>query len=93
MPHLRFVVNFEMKRQRGIYWRWGFKPFWTMRIIRKTIKYFSRGVLLLTVITVSYFGFRYWTRNMKPDDLITVESRFMQYACGDENDDHSNSKG
>ena len=58
-----------------------------MRIFSKILKYFGRGLLLLTLIAISYFGFRYWTRNMKSDDLIAVEAHFMQYACGDENDD------
>jgi hypothetical protein len=58
-----------------------------MRIIKKILKYFGLGLLLLTTIGIGYFGFRYWTRNMKSDDLITIEATFMQYACGDENDD------
>jgi hypothetical protein len=61
--------------------------FGQMRIVKKILKYFGLGLLLLTVIGVGYFGFRYLTRNMKSDDLITIEATFMQYACGDENDD------
>lgn len=58
-----------------------------MRIFKQILKYFGLGLLLLTVISLGYFGFRYWTRNMKSDDLITIEATYMQYACGDENDD------
>jgi hypothetical protein len=58
-----------------------------MRIFRNILKYFARGLLLLTMIVISYFGFSYLTRNIKAEDLITVEAYFMQYACVDENDD------
>lgn len=58
-----------------------------MKILKGILKYVGLGLLLLIVIGAGYFGFRYWTRNLKSDDLITVEATFMQYACGDENDD------
>src|SRR5688500_16962107 len=63
-----------------------------MRIIKKILKYSGLGRLLLTVSGVGYFGFRYWTRNMQSDERITIEETFMQYACGDENDDMQISK-
>lgn len=58
-----------------------------MRIIKKMLKYFGLGLLWLTILGVGYGGFRFWTRNMKSDDLISIEATYMQYACGDENDD------
>ena len=43
--------------------------------------------MTITTLTVGYFGFFYFTRNLKSDEVIIIDAYFMQYACGDENDD------
>jgi hypothetical protein len=58
-----------------------------MNIVKKILKWMKLGLLTITVLTVGYFGFFYLTRNLKSDDVIIIEAYFMQYACGDENDD------
>jgi len=58
-----------------------------MSIIKKILKSTKLGLLTISILTVGYFGFFYLTRNLKSDDEITIEAYFMQYACGDENDD------
>jgi hypothetical protein len=67
----------------------GGKPFWTieMRIIKKILKWTKLGLLTITILTMGYFGFFYLTRNLKSDEVITIDAYFMQYACGDDNDD------
>ena|SRR5687768_4788726 len=67
-------------------WRQTFGPI-DMKIVRKILKWIKVGLLTITTLTVGYFGFFYLTRNLKSDEVIIIDAYFMQYACGDENDD------
>ncbi len=52
--------------------------------MKKSICYFLITTVLLGV---GYWGFYSWKHKTSLGDLITIEATFMQYACGDENDD------
>ena len=45
-------------------------------------------LIVLGVITsVAFLQYRNWKRNQHGTRLVSMEATFMQYACGDENDD------
>jgi hypothetical protein len=52
--------------------------------MKKSIRYFIIAIVLLGV---GYWGFYSWKHKTSLGELITIEATFMQYACGDENDD------
>ncbi|MDM1553438.1 hypothetical protein PYS58_00170 [Chryseobacterium indologenes] len=52
--------------------------------MKKSICYFIIAIVLLGV---GYWGFYSWKHKTSLGELITIEATFMQYACGDENDD------
>ncbi|OCA76582.1 hypothetical protein BBH99_12255 [Chryseobacterium contaminans] len=52
--------------------------------MKKSISYLIFGIILLGV---GYWGFYSWKHKTSLGDLIIIEATFMQYACGDENDD------
>lgn len=58
-----------------------------MKIFLKVLKVTGYLFLIVLVLAGSYFGFYYWKKNQKDNDLITIEVTYMQYACGDWNDD------
>lgn len=52
--------------------------------MKKSIRYF---IITIVLLGVGYWGFYSWKHKTSLGDLITIEATFMQYACGDENDD------
>ncbi|AZA93367.1 Uncharacterised protein [Chryseobacterium nakagawai] len=52
--------------------------------MKKSIRY---CLILLLFLGVGYWGFNSWKHKTSLGELITIEATFMQYACGDENDD------
>ena len=55
-----------------------------LKIIGRIIGYAFLLILFLIVIGVGVF---YYRRAQVFDEILVVEAYFMQYACGDENDD------
>lgn len=58
-----------------------------MKFFLKAIKVIGYFFLAILLFIAGYFGFYYWKKNQKNDELIIIEATFMQYACGDWNDD------
>ncbi len=58
-----------------------------MRVIKSALKLFGKIILILCIVIAAYYSFIYLTRNVKSEEVIVVEATFMQYMCGDENDD------
>jgi len=52
--------------------------------MKKSIRYLIFAIVLLGV---AYWGFYSWRHKTSLGELITIEATFMQYACGDDNDD------
>lgn len=52
--------------------------------MKKSIRYL---IIILVLFGVGYWGFYSWKHKTSLGELITIEATFMQYACGDENDD------
>lgn len=52
--------------------------------MKKSICYFLITIVLLGV---GYWGFNSWRHKTSLGEFITIEATFMQYACGDDNDD------
>lgn len=52
--------------------------------MKKPIRYLIFAIVLFGV---GYWGFYSWKHKTSLGDPITIEASFMQYACGDDNDD------
>ncbi|WP_336959956.1 hypothetical protein [Chryseobacterium contaminans] len=52
--------------------------------MKKSIRYL---IIIIVLLGVGYWGFYSWKHKTSLGELITIEATFMQYACGDENDD------
>ncbi|MCS4302010.1 hypothetical protein [Chryseobacterium sp. BIGb0232] len=44
-------------------------------------------LIIIVLLGVGYWGFNSWKHKTSLGKLIIIEATFMQYACGDENDD------
>lgn len=44
-------------------------------------------IIAIVLLGVGYWGFDRWQHKISLGDFITIEATFMQYACGDDNDD------
>lgn len=52
--------------------------------MKKSIRYL---IIIIVLLGIGYWGFYSWKHKTFLGDVITIEATFMQYACGDENDD------
>lgn len=51
------------------------------------LRQFFIAIASLLVLTAGYFIVSFLIKNSKADDVLVIEATYMQYACGDENDD------
>lgn len=52
--------------------------------MKKSTRYL---IIIIMLLGAGYWGFDSWKHKTSLGELITIEATFMQYACGDENDD------
>lgn len=58
-----------------------------MKPLKKIIKITAIAFLSIVLLAGSTYGIYRFIRNQRSNDLITIEATYMQYACGDWNDD------
>jgi hypothetical protein len=58
-----------------------------MKVLKKIIKLTALILLSIVLLVATTYGIYRFIRNQRSNDLITIEAVYMQYACGDENDD------
>ena len=58
-----------------------------MKALKKIIKITALTLLSIVLLAATTYGIYRFIRNQRSGDLITIEAVYMQYACGDENDD------
>jgi hypothetical protein len=58
-----------------------------MRTLSKIFKITAFTLLTIAVLVIIAYGTYQYIRDLRSKDLITIKATFMQYACGDDNDD------
>ena len=58
-----------------------------MNLLTKILKITAFTILTVALLAIITYGIYNDIRNQASKDLLTIEATFMQYACGDDNDD------
>lgn len=58
-----------------------------MNLLTKILKITAFTILTVALLAIITYGIYNYIRNQASKDLLTIEATFMQYACGDDNDD------